>query len=379
MPKIRINGEGTLHHYKSRGLWQYRLVLGYGEDGKPIRKSFYNKDPHIAREKGQRFLAELNGQKLSVSPDMKLGDWLTLYIESYKSGAVQDKWKDQLALFAGNVPLTLRNKKVTDITPIELQKAVNDFGLTKSQSYTNQYRVLLKSSLGEAVENGIITKNPASKLTTPKKPPKPRRAYGLEEAKIILHYAPMYGNLIISAAVMTLLLTGIRRGEMLGLMWNDIDGDTLHIRRGVYMQGNKPVVEDYRAKTRSSIRDIPLLPMLRDIINALPRKSLYIFTDSIGGLIDVSNFTREYNKLFDFINTHKPIFRLSPHCLRHTYATLSLDSGANLRTVQLLLGHTDPKTTARYTHPDEDAKRAAALIFAERLSTPSSTPSSGRT
>ncbi|MDR0325027.1 MAG: site-specific integrase [Oscillospiraceae bacterium] len=200
------------------------------------------------------------------------------------------------------------------------------------------------------------------------KPTKPRRAYSLAEASIILQYAPEYDNKIIAAAVITLLLTGIRRGELLGLMWSDIDGDTLHIQRGVYMQGNKPAVEDYRAKTRSSIRDVPLISIVKSAIEALPRKSLYIFPDSKGGLMDVSNFTREYNKLFAYINTRKKLFKLSPHCLRHTYATLSLDSGANLRTVQLLLGHTDPKTTARYTHPDEDAKRHSAMLLIDHLS-----------
>jgi integrase len=368
MAKVRFNGEGTYYHDVKRNNWQFKLVLGYSEDGKPIRKTFYGKSREEAKVKGDKALAELNGQRVSVSPDMKLGDWLTVYIESYKSGAVQDKWRDQLNLLANKVPPYLSNKKVAEITPIELQRAVNDFGITKSQGYTNKYRVLLKSALCEAVENGIISKNPATKITTPKKPSKPRRAYGLEEAKIILQYAPEYDNIAIATAVVALLLTGIRRGELLGLMWSDIDKDTLHIRRGVYMQGNKPTVEDYRAKTRSSIRDVPLVESLKNMLDKLPRKSLYIFSDSKGGLMDVSNFTREYNKLFAYLNTRKPIFKLSPHCLRHTYATLSLDSGANLRTVQLLLGHTDPKTTARYTHPDEDAKRLSASLLLDLLS-----------
>ena len=57
MAKRRTNGEGTLRKVSGRDLWQYRVTLGYDESGKPIRKSFYDKDRVVAREKGLAALA----------------------------------------------------------------------------------------------------------------------------------------------------------------------------------------------------------------------------------------------------------------------------------------------------------------------------------
>ena len=61
------------------------------------------------------------------------------------------------------------------------------------------------------------------------------------------------------------------------------------------------------------------------------------------------------------------IFILSPHCLRHTYATLALESGIDIRYVQTLLGHADPKTTARYTHPDMEALHQSSIRLVRLL------------
>lgn len=225
-------------------------------------------------------------------------------------------------------------------------------------------KILIKSSLTEAQENGIINRNPARKLTVPDKPEKQRESYTADEVKIIIEHLKQYKNQTIATATATLLLTGIRRGEMLGLMWTDINEDIIHIRRGVYLKGNTPTIEEYRAKTKGSIRQLPLPKLLQEQIANIPKTSDFIFSSKNGNLIEPHNFNKYYYRMMKSITEAEQNFRiLSPHCLRHTYATLTLTADPNLRNVQTLLRHSDPKTTARYTHPDMTELKKSSLQF----------------
>ena len=151
---------------------------------------------------------------------------------------------------------------------------------------------------------------------------------------------------------MTLLLTGIRRGELLGLKWSDLSNTTLSINRGVYLENGHPCVREYVAKTPTSIRVVPLLPELAYYLSSLPRTCEFIFCTKNRTIISPRNFSRSYTAFFRHLNEDCCCTAyLSPHCCRHTFASLCLDAGADVRTVQQLLGHGDIRSTSRYVHP----------------------------
>lgn len=299
---------------------------------------------------------------------MTLGQWIPLWMTSYKLGTIKGTSYHQLELLARLIPDDLKQVPLADIKPIQLQAFYNRFGQTASKSYMDKMRVMVNALFSEAVDNGLCDKNPTRHLRVPKIAETPREAYTLDEVKRILGYIMACDHSRIATAVMTLLLTGLRRGELLGLQWEDISHHTLTVNRSVFLENCIPTVVEHQAKTFASLRTIPLLPELEYRLQTLPNHGPFLFGTKTGTIWHPRNFSRDYTRFFAQLREVEPSVRcLSPHSCRHTFATLSLSSGSDIRVVQMLLGHTDIKTTSRYTHPDLSAMIQAVSELKETL------------
>ena len=167
-----------------------------------------------------------------------------------------------------------------------------------------------------------------------------------------------------------LTTTGVRRGELVGLKWRDVDigAAVLHVERGVAYTHKTGVVMS-TPKTPSSIRDIPLMPATVDILNRYKEymknknqttiiNDAYLFhmRGDIFRPIDPNAITRRVKRFMR--NSGLP--DLSPHDLRHSCATLLLAQGADVKSVQQILGHSDASTTLNfYVKADLQQMRAA--------------------
>ncbi len=308
---------------------------------------------------------------------MTLAEWIPQWLQAYKAGTIKERSYHQLELLVQHIPETLLSSELNDILPMHLQAFVNAFAQTSSKSYMDKMRVLLHSLFADALENGFCARDPSARLRIPRMVEKPRESFSADEVKQITAFALEYPHRRIAVAVLVLLYTGIRRGELLGLKWEDVTGYQLTVRRGVYLEHGTASVEDYVAKTQKSLRTLPLLPEIAHQIAALPRCGQFVFGSHTGTIWHPRNFSRDYNRFFHDLQEACPgVRRLSVHCCRHTFATLTLLTGSDVRVVQQLLGHSDINTTAIYTHPDMEIMQKAVTGLKDNIFPPRLNPAS---
>jgi site-specific recombinase XerD len=141
--------------------------------------------------------------------------------------------------------------------------------------------------------------------------------------------------------LMTLYATGMRRAELIQLKVDDVDSERMiiHIRQG---KGNRD-------------RDVPLTPKLLKTLREYWRwmkPKTYLFPGMVANWRADKPITP---KCVWFAVQHAAKRagikkRVSPHTLRHSWATHLLENGADLRAIQMLLGHVDLETTTIYLH-----------------------------
>lgn len=355
----------------------YRLAitLGRNSEGKLIRKEFYGKSKSDAEEMRDIYLNKINSgikkdfDKLYVGKTIK--SWL---IEVVKLSTKPSTFDRYYGIYKNYIEdTTISFLKLNDIHPTDIQKyynALNKKG--KSSSVIFNLNKLLKSFFNYAVLQDYIIKNPcmANKVIIPgnlRQEKKDITIFNDDELKLILN-APE--DSLIKFIALVCICTGMRRGECMGLKWNDIDytGDEIHIRRAAKTVAtyDEDMTKHYAptiqtTKTYDSERDIPLPSSLKNILENIKEKqdtqkkkagdsyidNDYIFCNEIGALIDDSNLSRSFSRFLKRIGvTYKNI-----HCLRHTYATKQFENDIPLKTVSELLGHSTTKMTSdTYTH-----------------------------
>ena len=264
-------------------------------------------------------------------------------------------------------------EKITAALNADLFSPVDE-NKTLSSTSISKYHTLLSSVFATAVNWQIITSNPCDRVKPPKKHRK--EAESLDEFQTAELIKCLDSEPLQYKAMITLLLySGMRRGELCGLEWSDIDFKNSLIsisRASLYLSGRG--VFDDTTKNESSKRVIKVPPVVVELLK-LHRKEQKAERLKLGDLWTDSGkiFTQHNGKpihpdtvsawFVKFLERHG-LPHIPLHGLRHTNASLMIANGMNVRTVSKRLGHSNTSTTVNiYTHAIQSADERAAQIL----------------
>ena len=223
----------------------------------------------------------------------------------------------------------------------------------------NNFIVQLKTMFKHAKRWGYLRDNPAWDIEHVKDEYKEMDFLIPDEAQQLLKYADEPCRTVVQMAVMT----GMRRGEIFGLQWGDVDwfNNVIHVRRNLFWHvkseikdcKNQQLWRFLSPKTRRSIRSIVMAPSLRKVLEVhrmicpVGRDDL-VFCNKAGNPIDPPNFVK---REFEPALTRAGLRKIRFHDLRHTYATFLIAQKENIKFIQSQLGHASIQTTLdRYGH-----------------------------
>jgi integrase len=315
----------------------------------------------------QRKLAEAMGDaaKGIVVDDKNLtvGEYLDHFLEDVQRGSVREStYSRDKYLLTNHAKPTLGRVKLKNLGAMHLQRLYRekqDAGL--SPSTVLKLHHILHKALSQAVKWDLIPRDPADAVKAPTPTPKEMHPLCSEEARRLLEAAK--GNRLEALYVLA-VTTGMRRGELLGLKWSDVDIENarLSIRRTLTRIENGKRVALGDTKNRKSRRTVRLTQRATEALRSHLERQLgeieaagdlygdqgLVFTTEAGTPINPSNLRqRSFAPLL--IKAGLPHIRF--HDLRHTCATLLLSKGVHPKFVQELLGHaTIAITLDTYSH-----------------------------
>ena len=255
---------------------------------------------------------------------------------------------------------------IAGITTKSIQEMLNSKS-DKSRKTLQDIMIIFRAILESARKDNVIKSNPADdrRITISSIKKKARNALEMDVLKEIISSLDQLSD-DDRRFLALLIFTGMRRGEVLGLRWEDVDfkDGVIHVERNVtFPRGrNDPLFGT--TKTESGVRDIPILPMLLDYLKPIGTSGYIVGNGETPNTLSIVRRRNErINRLIDMHGA-------TPHIFRHSFATMLYDAGADIKTIQSIMGQSDYKTTAdRYCHPREDRKRTAAKLVNEMLST----------
>ena len=369
----RASGEGTIRQRKD-GRWEARYSCGYDpKTGKPIRKSVYGLTQKEVREKLTSTIKSIDDNTYIAPSAITVESWLDTWLKEYvKSSVKLLTFTSYDTISRVHIKPTLGRIKLQALKAPQIQALYNSLlAEGKSPKTIKNIHGVLHKALDKAVKIGYIQTNPASVCDIPRIEKKEIKPLNTDDISRFIKrlQTEEYKNLYL-----TTLFTGMREGEVLGLTWDCVDFERGTIIINKQLQKEKTSgAKYYIAETKTSkIRVLTPAPYVMSLLkeeqtkqkqNRLRLGYLWdnplnlVFTTEIGRYIAFSTVYKRFKRIVAELGVPEARF----HDLRHTYATLALQEGDDIKTVQTALGHSTVSTTLDiYSHTTETMKEKSS-------------------
>lgn len=353
MAKRRGNNEGSIYQRKN-GTWSAQVSVNGN------RLSYYGKTQAECRQWIKETVTQVDAGITFEGARYRVSEYLEEWLKSIKGSIRQNTWFDYRQLIKNHIDPTLGKIKLKDLKPSQIQVVINAKREEGYSPWTLQFiRRVLNTAMGQAVVWGMITNNPVKGVKVPRSPQQELSIWTKEQVKIFLDHVE---GTRFEALYFLAVTTGLRQGELLGLMWSDIDWGKkrLSIKRQLrQVRGKGLIFQELKTKTAQRViflGDSAILKLeqhrtIQDqqklIAGSRWQDQNIVFPSTIGTPLGPRNLYRQ------FINTTEKtgLPRIKFHDLRHTAATLMLKEGIHPKVVQERLGHSSITLTLDvYSH-----------------------------
>ena len=352
------------------GRWEARYQITNAQKGCKTYRSVYGSTYEVAKEKraaalraAEKKTTHETGQTFDIRnhfrPQILFSEAANQWLEQILDKRKYSTYVKYRNVYQIHLEGVLGSCLLSDIPNPKLQKKISDhlLGSGLSDSVKKSACCVVNQILTFATREYFVCA-PILKAELPKQEKRLVKTFTKPEQSQIL--TCIYGSLdLFKIALLLCMYTGIRLGELCALKWTDFDfhDGTVTVNRTVQriaMKGymTKTILMEGAPKSSSSNRTIPLTAEIMGLLEKLKSDNSYVF----GGNKPLEPRTAQY--WFQKILKEAGVDSRNFHILRHTFATNCVESGMDVKTLSVILGHSDVKITLnRYVHPTMDSKR----------------------
>ena len=374
MAKRRPSGDGMVRK-REDGRWEGRIVAGHKDNGDSIFRYVYADTQKELTGKLRQHIDLYQGVDLTEQSRMTLGEWLDQWLEA-TSGTIRPntmtRYQGTVARhikpYLGDKPISqVKGKDIQRLYETLAKRGNRNTGEGLSSGTVRGIHSMLHEALGAAQQASIIPRNPTEEIEAPKFSYRPKKV--LTDKQLDKFMETVRQDAVWYDFFYTELTTGLRRGEICGLMWRDFDENagTLKILRSVNVP-KRGEMEIGETKTERGRRTIRLPPSTVQRLKERKKHAIsqWIFPEPLAPEKPVRPSAAYYWMKVLLKEAGLPHIRF--HDLRHTFATHALASGVDAKTLSGILGHTNASFTLdTYTHVTPDMQRAASDVVGDFL------------